>query len=215
MYRGKYLKKSRATAHGGKHVKKSWLSAHDVIIRTVGILFVLTMLSVWLLCGLHAKYAVSGSTSDSARVAKGVEIKVLEHDIELIKDAQEALKQDSVYKLLTDKEKKSNTYDVVLPGVDLPKDPFVKIEGVAEVNYELYITVDDKNLPDTVTYEVDTDNWTETPAGSKTYKYNSVIDSSYDGEELYILKNNEVKVSEKHTAKSFSLAFDARVIQVD
>lgn len=198
-----------------KHLKKQKVSVHNVMYRTVGILIVLTLFSTWLLYGFYAKYTVSGDTGDSARVAKGVDIKVLEHEVELITDKTEAVENDRVYKLNEKNEVEKFTYSVVLPGVDLPKDPFIKIEGVPEVTYELYITVDDSKLPDTVTYEIDTEKWTETPEGSKTYKYKGVIDSNFDGKNIYILKNNEIKVSEKYSETNFSLAFEAKLVQID
>lgn len=198
-----------------KHLKKQKVSVHNVMYRTVGILIVLTLFSTWLLYGFYAKYTVSGDTGDSARVAKGVDIKVLEHEVELITDKTEAVENDRVYKLNEKNEVEKFTYSVVLPGVDLPKDPFIKIEGVPEVTYELYITVDDSKLPDTVTYEIDTEKWTEPPEGSKTYKYKGVIDSNFDGKKIYILKNNEIKVSEKYSETNFSLAFEAKLVQID
>lgn len=63
---------------------------------------------------------------------------------------------DGVYTLDTNSEVPSNTYKV-LPGVNIPKDPTVDIVDLQENAY-LYIKVT-SNLPNTLSYSIDDDNW--------------------------------------------------------
>ncbi|MCH5304226.1 MAG: hypothetical protein J1E41_05130, partial [Ruminococcus sp.] len=102
-----------------KHEKKQIFSANNVLYRTVGILFICTMLSVWLFGGLHAKYIVADKYNDSATVeGVGVTAELYEHRADKINDADEAVKKDGVYELAGETVD-NNKYDVVLPGVDI------------------------------------------------------------------------------------------------
>lgn len=203
-----------------KHAKK--LSVNSIVYRTAGILLVLTVLSIWMLGGLNAKYVVSGSSPDSAKVADfGVEIKVIEHNAKLIEDATKAVEKDSVYELTSETVNK-NLYKAVMPGVDIPKDPFIEITGSGEVSCELYVKVTEKDLPDTVTYEM-ADGWelekTETPQSDtavRTFKYNRVLVPPFSGE-YPILKDNKLIVSDHYvgSGKDFSLTFNAWLVQAE
>ncbi|MCH5299097.1 MAG: hypothetical protein J1E96_04965 [Ruminococcus sp.] len=204
--------------HRLKYSKKQ-ITAHNILYRTAGILLVFALFSAWLLCGLYAKYIVSSSNSDSARVAKGIEkVEVIEHKVRFITDEKEAVEKDSVYELLSgtaNEEHKGIEYSVVLPGVDIPKDPFVRVAGTSEMSLQLCIKIVETNLPNTVTYDIRTDDWTEDPKGSKIYKYKDVINSDFK-KDIYILKDNQIKVSEKYVGNgTFSLAFEAWLEQVD
>lgn len=140
-----------------ERANRNRVSVHGILFRTVGILLVLTMLSLCILSGLLAKYLVSGQAEDSARVAgSGFEkLDIWEHEAE-----DEG--KTGIYTLLDGEDDdlvRANTYDKVIPGVDIPKDPFVHVELVnPEVTYELYIeVVESDNFPkDTVTYTIRT-----------------------------------------------------------
>lgn len=207
----------------------------NVLYRTVGIIFILTMLSVWLLNGLLAKYVVSSDASDSARVAKSGYIELWEHKADLKNG-----------KYVLDKSKKigANTYDTVIPGVDIPKDPFVELHlEESEVDYELYIKVTEKDFPTykptpesdpvkTVTYSVIDEYWelqenqSNPEKGIYVYKYckddNYVFDAKTPYTEIKILEDDELTVSEHYYGKdengkklTFSLSFEAWLIQAD
>lgn len=197
----------------GKYAKKSQLSFHEIMYRTVGIIFVLTMLSIWLLSGLFAKYVISDNHYDSARVAKGMTvIEVKEHQAEL---------KNGEYELDEDTEVTGNDYSKVIPGVDIPKDPFIELNTQnAEVSYELYVKVTEIDLPDTVTYQLtsDWDKVTELSDASKgiyVYKYKKSIDPNFNST-IKILKNNKLYVSEHYVGNNqkFSLTFSAYLKQV-
>ena len=65
------------------------------------------------------------------------------------------------YELSSDKLVESNTY-VLMPGVDIPKDPFVRVTGKTEIPAYLYVEVVDTTggNSDTYSYTVDSANWT-------------------------------------------------------
>lgn len=209
-----------------RHSKDSQSIVHNVIYRTAGVLLILAMLSVWMLSGLYARYVVSERFEDSATVQKtGVgNLELLEHEAVLIENTDKALQQDSVYEL-TNNEVTENKYDVVLPGVDIPKDPFIRITkdstasaDETSVTYNLYLKIVKENLPDTVTYEI-AEGWEPVESENAevyTYKYNEVIDSKFSGT-IYILKDNKLEVKEGYVGngKTFSLTFDAWVKQIE
>ena len=206
-----------------KHSKKSKVTVNNVVLHTVGILLVLTMLSVWLTCGLYAKYIVSENFEDSATVQKtgNSNIELLEHKAVLIEDADKAVQLDSVYEL-SNEETETNDYKFVLPGVDIPKDPFARITGSAVtsdqplLSYNLYIKVVEENIPATVSYDISADWELVGKEGTtSTYKYKKDIASNFSGT-IYILKDNKIMVSDKYVGngKSFSLSFDAWLKQI-
>lgn len=106
-----------------------------------------------------------------------------------------------------------NTYGAVVPGVNIPKDPTVKVEKLAGDAY-LYVVVDNQ-LGTGLSYTVD-GKWTKlADNGTKTlYVYNS-------GEKLTansivsqgVLANNEIAVGETVADGSTTLAFNAYLVQ--
>ena len=56
--------------------------AYNIFFRAAGVLLLLTMFSIWLVCGLFAKYIVADTGSDSARTAGAGEVAILEHKVE-------------------------------------------------------------------------------------------------------------------------------------
>lgn len=207
-----------------KHLKNTKISVNKIICRTVGVLFVLTMLSAWLTCGLYAKYIVADSFEDSASVQKtGIsKIELIENEVELIDDPDEAVEKDRIYDFI-DKEKNGNEYKV-LPGVEIPKNPFIRITGSTPassdeplVSYNLYLKVIEENIPDTVIYEILKDWEIVGEKGTTTtYKYKNAIDSSFSGK-IYVLKDNKIKVKENYVdnGKPFSLSFEAWIKQIN
>lgn len=111
----------------------------------------------------------------------------------------------------------SNTYGAVVPGVNIPKDPTVKVDKLAGDAY-LYVVVDNQ-LGAGLTYEM-ADKWTklaDADNGAKTlYVYNA-------GEKLTptspaisqnILKDDQIVVATKGVADgSTTLTFNAYLVQ--
>lgn len=199
-----------------KHVKKTQLSVDNILYWIVGILLILTMLTIWLVSGLFAKYVISDNRYDSARVASsGIgNLELLEHEAKL---------ENGEYKLQEDKDHEvtKNDYKKVIPGVDIPKDPFIRLKlQNAEVSYELYVKVTENNFPTyttgsdpvkAVTYEL-TEDWekTNTPG---VYKYTTAFDSDFNGT-IKILKDDKLIVSEHYVGNGqFTLTFSAYLMQ--
>ena len=125
------------------------------LYRVVCILFVLMSLSVWAVSGVYAKYVSSTAADASAGVAlMGVkEFKISEHQVIDISEDFEKLtkyKYSTLYEFTNDivDSKPYKAYSTVIPGLNIPKDPFVqlKIEN-SEVSFELYIVITESNWP--------------------------------------------------------------------
>lgn len=192
-----------------KNIKKSQSSVHKFLFWAAGTTLILTMLSICLVSGTYAKYVISSYMMDSAQVAKtGVgSMELLEHEAEL---------DNGIY-TLNEEEVTKNTYDTVIPGVDIPKDPFIRLDIDSEVTYSLYIKVAGSDpFPDTVTYEL-TEDWIEVDATNGIYKYKDDFEAGtpFKGE-IEILENNELIVSEYYVGngKTFTLTFSAWLMQV-
>ena len=217
----------------GKHAKKISVSFGSVLYWTVGSLLVLTMLSVWLTSGLFAKYIVSDTVGDTARVAAAGTVDIWEHK------AEETYENSGVYELLKEDSieeedlVKKNEYEKVLPGVDIPKDPFVTVDlSMAEVDYYLYLEITESaDFPkDEVKYNVRSE-WklvSGEDANPKVYVYvgngNSprVFDCGnkygYENDTIWILDGNKLEIKEHYFGggtDGFGLAFSAYIRQVD
>lgn len=192
-----------------KYAKSSQQSVSNIMFWAVGILLVFTMLSVWFVCGLYAKYVVTDSASDSARVAEGSDFELWEHKANLV---------NGIYVLDEEEKVLENAYEKVIPGVDIAKDPFISIDAELEVSYQLYIRViESAYFPENVTYEL-TEDWELVNKTLNIYKYKYVFDAgSKYKDEIQILKNDKLYVGEHYVGegKEFSLAFDAWMRQVD
>ena len=127
---------------------------------------------------------------------------------------------DGSYKL-NSTEDTANTYKV-LPGVEIPKNPTVDVNGLQESAY-LYIVVKEDTLPTTMTYAI-SDDWTPISTGSNVYYYtgdlavNGVItpsDADHQTFTVEILENNKIVVDAKYapSTTSWSLKFEAYMTQ--
>ena len=89
---------------------------------------------------------------------------------------------------------------VLMPGVDVPKDPTVRIKGYTGLAAWLYVEIVETDLPATVTYTA-ADGWTPLPGltgpnGGKIY-YRELTNAQTGDLEFPVLANNTVIVSEK------------------
>ena len=87
-------------------------------------------------------------------------------------DADENGRYDGVYEF-TDELVASNVYNTIVPGVDLPKDPFVKTNETLKLDAYVFVEVVDKTGT-ALQFTVDSDKWTELadvtgPKGGKVY----------------------------------------------
>lgn len=194
-----------------ENTKKSKHSVNNILFWSVGILLIVTMLSSWFVSGLFAKYIVTETYADAAIVAGASgQLKLLEHEASL---------ENGEYKLNQAKEVTGNTYEKVIPGVDIAKDPFIKLDIDSKFTYELYVKVIKSNpFPDTVTYEL-TEDWELVDEVNGIYKYKKAINAQ-PSDTIKILKNDKLYVSEHYVGKDkdgknleFSLTFEAWLVQ--
>jgi hypothetical protein len=114
---------------------------------------------------------------------------------------------------------KRNEYKNVLPGVNVPKDPFVRVDGLKEDAY-LFLVVED-NTGDHINFTMDS-NWelykTETD-GKQIYVYAEAADdytlsSDPSQRNLGILLDNTVTVDKDFAGGSgINISFTAYIIQ--
>ncbi len=95
-------------------------------------------------------------------------------------------------------------YENVLPGSTNAKDPHVNVTGLTT---DAYLFVEVVNNDPNIIAEVDSTNWTEVPGavakteGAKVYMYKAdgKVATGTDLNKVYVLKNNQFKVSDKLT----------------
>ncbi len=108
-----------------------------------------------------------------------------------------AVRQTSGSYILSGEQVTQNTY-TLMPGVDVPKNPMVKITGKTAVPAYLYVEVC-PDLPATVTYKI-ADHWTDLgitgPHGGDVYVYTSVLDGTVKDLTLPIIDKEILYVSD-------------------
>lgn len=108
-----------------------------------------------------------------------------------------AVRQTSGSYILSGEQVTENTY-TLMPGVDVPKNPMVKITGKTAVPAYLYVEVC-SNLPATVTYAI-VSHWTDLnitgPHGGDVYVYKSVLDGTTENLTLPIIDKEILYVSD-------------------
>ena len=114
-------------------------------------------------------------------------------------ESEATRKTDGTYSLNTSKSVESNPY-TLMPGVDVPKDPKITIEGKTAVPAYLYVEVlESKNFPATVTYSM-AEGWIDLeitgPKGGKVYVYGTVLNGTTPDLTIPILENDTLKVSQ-------------------
>ncbi len=144
---------------------KKLLAKRSTIIK-IAILAMAALLMLSVVGYVSAKYVqqigVKGSFKVSATLAKSIEI--FEHKAER--------QTDGSYKL-GDAEVSANKYEL-MPGVDVPKDPTVRIKGYTGMPAYAFIRLENENFPSTVTYRVDTDKWTPLGTGYNNVWYKTL-----------------------------------------
>lgn len=144
------------------------------------------------LTGAYAKYVTERSLTGTLTVTADIgTVTVQEH--------KAVPQSDGSYTLSGETTTDGNTYSVVLPGLNLPKDPHVVISGVtADIPVYVFIKVETDTLPDTMTYELH-DDWKPVDDYTDVYVYsdtNGPVQVT-ENQTIYILTNNEIVVSQK------------------
>ena len=189
-----------------------------LVSRAAGILLILTLISIRLVSGMLAKYIAMDTRSVSALSAGMGKIELHEH---------RAVLQDGVYVLDSNTVVDSNKYSTLLPGTDIPKDPFIIPNGKIDVSCTLYVEIVDTELPDEVTYTIGTsfeENNALTPAhGGKLYRYKQTIPPGYDQTISHIFSGDKITVSDSFRDRSdtsknstpFKIDIYAYLVQTD
>lgn len=151
----------------------------------------------------NAKYTFSSAVSnDSAGVSKFGTVEVREHL---------AVYDNGYYTLDGTKETKTgNIYEYVIPGVDIPKDPWVLVDGQFDVSFALYLKIVKDNFPKSITYSLIEEYWDQVE--DNTYKYKGIVPMK---DEIKIIEDDTVFVSQNyHGNGTFELTFFAWVEQI-
>lgn len=224
--------------------KKEIKSKSSSLMLIVGIMLLLVLVIAFSVGGVLARYSQTENGNGSAGVAMaGVDkLQLCEHETKLYTDKDDILREGKMYYYDRNSKKTagdnySYSYTKALPGVSIPKDTFVELKIKSEVSYELYLEVVEdipnielngqKTENKAVTLTIDSDNWTPTGKANE-YKYKKVFragteyDLSYDTSikddskqnVIWILKDNELKVSEYYKGDKFTITFKIQLKQV-
>jgi len=160
--------------------KKLRAKLHLLILLT---LVLLALLGVAAGKYLTTKSVGSGTFTVDARLAATLEVR----------ESAAQRQSDGTYELTGETAQSGNSY-VLLPGVDIPKDPKVVITGKTEIPAHLKLTVSCDNAA--ISYEL-TDAWVQ-EGGTNTYFYST--DGSTPAEitediAIDILEDNILRVS--------------------
>lgn len=127
-------------------------------------------------------------------------------------ETQAVRQTDGTY-ILSGEQVTQNTY-ILMPGVDVPKDPKITIAGKTAVPAYLYVEVlESKNFPDEVTYTM-AEGWLPLEGVPNVYYYETPITGTPAALTISILKNNTLTVSDQLPRGSTgTLSFHAYMAQ--
>ena len=150
---------------------KSHRDRRNMIVRAGGILLLMTLLSFRMVSSLYAGYASGEMTGNGAAIAAGGIVTVAEHQACFDRTVGE-------YRLNPAQIVTANTYEVVVPGMKIEKDPFIQLPGNNDVSYTLYLEVTAAQ-PAIVRYTM-SDDWQESQRmaaqhGGKVYVYHHAV----------------------------------------
>ena len=168
--------------------------------------------------------ATAGTTAIYAKYVKGVDftgnVTVSAELVDTFLLYEHKVDRNELGKYVIDpaNDVSSNEY-ILMPGVDIPKDPTISITGKTDIPAYLYIEVVDGITDSAITYSLTT-VWTEVaditgPNGGKVYVYTPAMTEDM---EIQILQGNIIIVSQtldhSNVSKSYSLDFYAYMAQV-
>lgn len=127
-------------------------------------------------------------------------------------ETQAVRQTDGTY-ILSGEQVTQNTY-ILMPGVDVPKDPKITITGKTAVPAYLYVEVlESKNFPDEVTYTM-AEGWLPLEGVPNVYYYETPITGTPAALTISILKNNTLTVCDQLPRGSTgTLSFHAYMAQ--
>lgn len=114
-----------------------------------------------------------------------------------LQESQANRQTDGSYLLDTNKSVASNTYQL-LPGLDIPKNPYIIVENKTEIEAYLFVEVVD-NTNEAIKWSIAA-GWTELTVagkhGGKVYVYKDVLGKGYSEDPIYILAGNQIEVKQ-------------------
>ncbi len=149
--------------------------------------------------GISAKYRKDISIPGKLIIDAG-----LASDI-YIKEPLAERKTDGSYLLKTEGEPVDSNSFIVMPGVELPRDPFVKIDGKTEIPAYLYAEIVKSG---NIEFTVDGSKWTKLEGktgknGGDIYAYYEVLTNLNSNDRIYILSEKKVTVAEGEAELDF------------
>lgn len=90
-----------------------------------------------------------------------LQIKTKLADDVLVQEHKATRQSDGSYKLSETELVKENSYTLI-PGLDIPKDPFVTVTGKTSIDAFLFLEVVNNTGSDAISYTVDTTHWKKT-----------------------------------------------------
>ena len=184
---------------------------HTKILLAALVLFCLLMATAQLVLGKYVfGKTVNGSFVTNAKLADTFQL--LEH--------QAVQNTDGSYSLSGSTLVTTNTYQLI-PGLTIPKDPYVAITGKTALGAYLYLEVVEDSLSAQLTYAIDTTNWTLLtgavgPHGGTVYTYAAgLIDDNSTGiDHINILSGSAFTLSRTPvTGSAEALKFCGYLIQ--
>ncbi len=159
---------------------------------------------------VYAKYIksvdFSGNVTISAELVGDIEL--FEHKAVRVSDGGYTLGEDEVT---------TNSY-ILMPGVDVPKDPQIRITNKTAIDAYLYVEVVDSLGSNGVSYAIDETIWTllgiKGKNGGDLYVYYTDLDETFNGNgtgTINILEGNLITVSDNYNRESegITLTFHA------
>ena len=181
--------------------------------RLILLVAVLSVILGSLIGGVAAKYIwsteLSGRITFSAKLAQSITLQ--EH--------QALQRQDGSYGLQPTKIVTENSY-VLLPGLDVPKDPFIVVKGKTPIEAYLFLEVKDLLGSSALSYSL-TDSWESLgninpdDSGVTVYVYKQPLTEGFSEEPIHILSGDQITVSHtlKPTTISGGLSFSALMVE--
>lgn len=162
------------------------------------LLIVLTLLLLGMIGFASAKYvqtiSFQGSVTFTASLAENV----------ILQEHKSVANSDGSYKL-GEAVVKNNTY-TLLPGLDIPKDPHIIIEGKTPIPAYLFVEVVDQIGNDAVKWQIDTANWVELKNsesqnvvgnnGGKVYVYKTPLTDTNVPTSINVLNEQKITVGQ-------------------
>lgn len=196
---------------------KSHPLTYGVLFRLAAILMILTIITTRMVFGLYARYSVVGGGKESARTAAMAGIELEELSVVIHPDIDDMIADDCIYTFGSTFQN-GIEYEYVVPGMDIPKNPYIITDGKNEVPCYLYTEVIKEDVPDTVTFELQSE-WQKIEGisgknGGDVYFYSDVVEAGEKNDRIEIIKDNKIYVSQHFSAdNTFTISFVGYMIQ--